>query len=329
MEVIFHTGRMDYLMGWQNCDYTQKADAMKKENSEDHPNAKCRTYFKDRVVWVTGASSGIGEQVCMELDRLGAKLIMTARSQEGLERVKAQLPSSGGSARVLPADLEELDGLPDLVARATSLFERIDILINNAGIGMRDYAINTALSVDRKIMTVNYFAAIGLTKLVLPGMLERGFGHIVAVSSMQGKYGIPRSAAYSASKHALHGFFDSLRNEIDTDVVAITILLPGIIATEITVHAMTGTGAKYMKQERSQAEGMPADQAARAFVRAIAARKEEAFVGGSEGNTLWMYRIAPHRVNRMMGQHPLRKLRELKKAFQLPHHRTGQKQQVT
>lgn len=275
-------------------------------------NRFIQEYFAGKTVWLTGASSGIGEQLAYQLNLHGAKLIISSRRAEELERVKGNMPGNKSDVHVLPLDLERTDQLPDAVAQASNMFGPIDILINNAGIAQRDFAMNTRFSIDRKIMEVNYFATILLTKLLLPGMLERKSGHIVVVSSMSGKYGIPRSSAYAASKHALHGFFDSLRAEIGTRTVALTVIIPGIINTGITRSAMRGDGTAYGKQERTQSEGCPPEKAALQMMKAIASRKEEAFVGGVEKATLILNRLFPRFVNKLIANHPIKKLRNLK-----------------
>lgn len=283
---------------------------------------KAKNYLHQKVIWITGASSGIGEQLALLLNQLDAKLIISARSETRLKKVKEAMTGDKTNVHVFPLDLECIDALPEKIIEAVSIYGHIDMLINNAGIAMRDYALNTSLEVDRKIMNVNYFATIALTKALLPGMLKRKSGHIVVISSMQGKYGVPRSAAYAASKHALHGFFSSLRTEIDTHIVPVTIILPGIICTEITKHAMRGDGSCYNKQERTQAEGLPASVAAAGIIKAIANKKEEAFVGGSEGFTLFINRVSPRLMNRIVAHHPLQALRRIKESLHFGNRQT-------
>jgi short-subunit dehydrogenase len=278
---------------------------------------KAKDYFQNKVIWITGASSGIGEQLSLQLIQFDTKLILSARSAEGLQGVKETMIVNKQNANILQLDLENLKALPAKINEALSFYGRIDILINNAGLAMRDYALNTSIEVDKKIMNVNYFAPNMLTKALIPAMIKNKNGQIVVISSMQGKYGVPRSAAYAASKHALHGFFNSLRTEIDTRIVPITIIIPGIIQTEITKHAMKGDGSLYNKQERTQAEGLPASEAATKMIKAIAARKEEVFVGRSEGFTLLLNRVAPKLMIKIIGNHPIKTLRSIKEKFHL------------
>jgi dehydrogenase/reductase SDR family protein 7B len=267
----------------------------------------------DRVVWITGASSGIGEALSYRCSELGAKLILTARREEALQRVNDRLPRLPGTACVLPQDLERLAELPQLTERALTCFGRIDVFISNAGLAVKDYAVDTRLDIDQKLMNVNYFAPTVLTKHLLPHFLERGAGQIAVVSSLSGKYGVPRIAAYAASKHALHGFFETLRSEVHDTGVDITIIVPGIIRTEITAHAVTGTGESFGRVEKTFRAGYPVDKAARDIVRAILARKEEVFVGGTERITLWLQRLSPWLLRRFIRNHPIKRLRRLKR----------------
>jgi short-subunit dehydrogenase len=266
----------------------------------------------DRVVWITGASSGIGEALSYRCSELGAKLILTARREEALQRVNDRLPRLPGTACVLPQDLERLDELPELTERALACFGRIDIFISNAGLAVKDYTLDTQLAVDQKLMNINYFAPTVLTKHLLPHFLARGAGQIAVVSSLSGKYGVPRIAAYAASKHALHGFFETLRSEVHDEGIDITIIIPGIIRTEITAHAVTGTGESFGRVEETFRTAYPVDKAARDIVRAILAGKEEVFIGGTERITLWLQRLSPWLLRRFIRNHPIKRLRRLK-----------------
>lgn len=274
-----------------------------------------RHYFKNKVVWVTGASSGIGERLCYLLGAYGAKLILSARNAEQLGRVADAINQAQGMARVLPLDLERTEELPDKVRESASFFGPIDILVNNAGLAVRDYALATHLDIDRKIMAVNYFGPVALTKAILPEMLARDTGQIVVVSSLSAIVGIPRASAYAAAKHALHGFFDSLRSETTSPNVYFTILVPGIIQTEITAHALKGDGSSFGRVELSYQKAYPAEQAAEDFARAIARRKQEKFVGGTEGLLLLFNRLSPMLTKSIIRNHPLKRIRQLKHLF--------------
>jgi len=168
-----------------------------------------------------------------------------------------------------------------------------------------------------KIMKINYFGPIVITKALLPHFKERDQGHIVVTSSLSGKYGVPKIAAYAASKHALHGFFESLRSEIAHSNIHINIIIPGIIKTEITAHALIGSGKYFGKVEKTFQTAYPVDRAAQKIIKAIRNNKEECFVGGTEGFTLYLNRLSPWLLRRFIRNHPIKKMRHLKKWFGL------------
>ncbi len=271
--------------------------------------------FLGKVVWITGASSGIGEALANRFSELGASLILSARREEKLKEVNANLPREPGRAKVLPLDLEDLTSLPQKVTQALLFFGKVDYFISNAGVAIRDFTLNTELHIDQKLMNINYFGPTVITKCLLPHFLERQFGHIAVVSSLSGKCGVPRLAAYAASKHALHGFFETLRSETFDKGLYITMILPGLIKTDITAHAVTGTGATFGRIEKSFENAYPVEKAAEKMVRAILRKKEEVFVGGAEVITLWLNRISPWLLRRFIRNHPIKKWRKFKKRF--------------
>lgn len=271
--------------------------------------------FKDKVIWLTGASSGIGEALAYELSGFGAILILSSRNESKLMKVKAQLPMNADKAKVLVLDLEKLDELKDKTLEAMSFFGTIDYFISNAGLAIRDYALNTTLEIDQKIMNINYFGPIIITKALLPSFIEKNKGHIVVTSSLSGKYGVPKIAAYAASKHALHGFYETLRSEIIDHNIQLTIIIPGIIKTAITTHALTGTGEKFGKMEKTFQTAYPVEKAAERIVVAISKNKEECFIGGSEGVTLYLNRLSPWLLRRFIRNHPIKKMRQFKNKF--------------
>ena len=198
-------------------------------------------FFDGKMVWLTGASSGIGEAVAYALAARGARLILSARRVEKLQAVQAAC-ARPDRHRILPLDLADPASLAAAVPQALAHGGAIDVLINNGGISQRAQAVETDLAVDRRIMEVNYFGTIALAKAVLPSMLERGAGHIAVVSSLMGKFSTPRRSAYAASKHALHGFFDALRAEVHHAGVRVTLICPGYVRTDISRHALTADG---------------------------------------------------------------------------------------
>jgi short-subunit dehydrogenase len=240
----------------------------------------------NKVIWITGASSGIGEALAYALARKGAKLILSARRKEELERVKGNCPANTqADVRVLPLDLAKTETLQLMAQAAIQLFGQVDILVNNGGVTQRSFAKDTLLEVDRRIMEVNFFGAVGLTKALLPHLLSRKSGHLVTVSSVTGIFGTPFRSTYAASKHALHGFFDSLRAELYKDAgesIAVTMICPGFIKTSLTLHAVTGDGSELGKMDEGQYKGKSPEWCAAKIVRAIEQRKEEVYIGGIE-----------------------------------------------
>jgi short-subunit dehydrogenase len=247
--------------------------------------------FQGKVVWITGASAGIGEALARALARQGARLVLSARNEGELRRVQAACAPA--EALVLPLDLAAPDTFEAAVAAVQAHFGRLDVLINNGGISQRSLALETALAVDRRLMEVDYFGPVALSKAVLPGLLAQGSGQIVVVSSLVGKFGTPYRSAYSAAKHALHGFFDSLRAEINGQGVAITIICPGFIQTGVSVNALTGNGSALGEMDEATAKGLPPAEFARQAVRAIAHQRDEVAIGGRETWGLLLKRLAP------------------------------------
>jgi short-subunit dehydrogenase len=243
------------------------------------------SYLKNKVIWITGASSGIGEALAYELARKGAKLILSSRRKEALEKVKGNCPAeTQPDIRILPIDLAQPAMLNLSVEAALQFFGQVDILINNGGISQRSLAKETSIEVDHKLMEVDYFGTLALTKYLLPHFLSRKSGHFVTVSSVMGKIGTPYRSGYAAAKHALHGFFDSLRAELwrDSKTIYVTLVCPGWIRTNITYNALTGDDSTLNKMDTTTDRGMKPQVFARKMVRAIEQRKEEVYIGGAK-----------------------------------------------
>ncbi len=255
-----------------------------------------------RVVWITGASSGIGEALTYELARTGAKLILSARRKEELERVKGHCnPNAIHDIRILPLDLSLSETLQVTTEAAIQLFGRVDILIHCGGITQRSLAKDTSLEVDRRLMEVDYFGAVALTKYLLPHFLARRSGHFVVITSVLGIIGTPWRSGYAAAKHALHGFFDSLRAELWKDKILVTIICPGYIRTNLTLHALTGDGSKLNRMDPSTDKGMHPKSFARKAVRAIENRKLEVYIGGRrEKMAIYIKRFFPALFSRIV-----------------------------
>jgi short-subunit dehydrogenase len=238
--------------------------------------------FKDKVIWITGASSGIGEALALALAKRGARLVLSARRKEELERVGKQTGLPELDLMILPFDLANTSNASALVAQVMNKFGRIDILVNNGGMSQRSLIMETTEQIDRLLMEVNYFAYVNLTKAVLPYMKRQKSGHIVVISSIAGKFGFYLRSSYSAAKHALHGFFEALRLETETLGIRTLIVCPGKIKTNISFNALAKDGEKHNKMDESHEQAMSAEDCAKEIIRGILKNKEEIFVGGKE-----------------------------------------------
>jgi len=260
--------------------------------------------FKNKVIWITGASSGIGEALTVALAAEGARLVLSAQRKEALEKVAAGCRLDSDHLLILPFDLSETSRVDSLTNLVIQKFDRIDILINNGGISQRSLTKETPLEIDRKIMEVDYFGQIALTKSVLPHMLKQKSGHVVVISSIAGKFGFWYRSAYSAAKHALQGFFESFRLETENDGIKTLIVYPGKIHTNISINAMTEDGTKHNKMDKSTEAGMTADECAKIILRAIRDNKEEVLVGGKEIKVVWLKRHFPKWFGRIIRKAP-------------------------
>jgi short-subunit dehydrogenase len=253
--------------------------------------------LKDKTVWITGASSGIGEALAQVCAKEGARLVLTARREDELKRVAALTGLADKDILILPADLYLFTQAESLARQIIDRFGSIDVLFNNAGISSRALAMESSIEIDRKVMDLDYFSVIALTKAVLPQMVKQKSGHIVVTSSVVGKIGTPLRSAYSAAKHALHGFFDSVRQEIIDDGINITIVCPGYIRTDVSVNAITPSGEKFNKMSRNQQKGIDPLVMASKMVKAVYRNKRELIYGGKEIIGIYLGRFAPGLLN--------------------------------
>ena len=256
-------------------------------------------FFENKVIWITGASSGIGEHLTYEIGKTEAKIVISARRAEVLEKVKnaCTFPQN---ITVLPLDLSKPETFAAAVEKITSDLGRIDILVNNGGISQRSRAEETPVEIDRKVMEVNFFGNIALTKAVLPTMKKQGSGKIVVTSSLMGKFGFFLRSAYAASKHALHGFYDSLRLEMEDDGISVLMLCPGFIRTDISKNALDSSGKKTGEMDENQDSGMKPDKAAQEIVKAIRKNKKEVLIGKGETFGAYMKRFAPSLFHKIL-----------------------------
>ena len=258
--------------------------------------------ISNKIVWITGASSGIGAALAESFAREGARLILTARNLEKLKAVREKCLNYTSECDIYAADLSLSSDIEQVVKKVNEKHNVIDVLVNNAGMSQRSLAKDTSIDIDRKLMELNFFGAVYLTKLVLPGMLNNQSGHIVAVSSIVGKFGFPLRSAYSASKHAIQGFYESLRAELAFDNINVTIVSPGRIKTEISKNALTEKGVKHGEMDPGQANGMDADACAQKIIKAIKSDKKDVLVGGKELMMVHIYKYLPALYNKMVNK---------------------------
>lgn len=255
-------------------------------------------HFKDKTIWITGASSGIGEALAYQLSEMGAILILSARRKDELERVRSGCKNDMIS--IVPMDLGDESSVRSAADHVLKTYPQIDFLFNNGGISQRGETINTPLEVDRRIFEVNFFGNILLSKLVGQNMVKRGSGHIIVTSSLVGKWGFYLRSAYSASKHALHGYYESMRMEVEKSNVFITLVLPGFTKTEISKHALTSEGKASNELDNNQDKGLTADFVAQKILEGVVKRKFEISVGRTEAMGLIVKRYFPGLFNRLV-----------------------------
>lgn len=246
----------------------------------------------NQVVWITGASSGIGEELAYLYAEKGFKTVLSARRIEELERVQSKCKEPS-KVLCIALDLAKSDVFPELAKQVIDAFGRIDILINNGGISQRSTAAETSLELDRKIMEVNYFGNIALTKAVLPYMIAQKSGHLVPISSLAGKFGFYLRSAYAASKHALHGFYEALRLEEEENGIQVSIICPALIKTNISLNALNAEGEKTNLMDEKQNNGMPAKLCAEKIIEAIEEGKHEVLIGNGEQKIVFIKRFFP------------------------------------
>jgi dehydrogenase/reductase SDR family protein 7B len=279
-----------------------------------------RAFLRGKVVWITGASSGIGKALAEHLRTAveagdGVKVVLSARTESSLAAVATSLSSgaasAGGGLRredvlVLPLDLAKLAHDAQLadaaVAAVVERFGHVDVLVHNGGISMRGAVVDTALEVDRRLMDVNYFGAVALTKAVLPLMLARKSGSILAVSSVQGKLPIAFRSSYTASKHALHAWMMSLRHEVrEHKDINVGVLSPGYVNTNLSLNALRADGATYGRMDASTARGYAPEFVARMVYAALQQRLPDVVLADVTARVgIMLYAIAPQLLDRIM-----------------------------
>lgn len=253
-----------------------------------------------------GASSGIGEALAKQCAAQGAEVVLSARRVEELQRVLAQLPNQA-SHLVIPMDAVDADNVNRAFEQVISIKGRIDWLINNAGISQRALIADTTEATDRKIMEVDYFAPVALTRKVLPVMLKQGSGHIAFVSSVAGLLGTQYRASYAAAKGAIHLWANSLRAEVAEQGIHVAVIFPGFVNTNVSVAALTGDGSNLGSMDDAQAKAMSSKAFAQKTLAALLAGEEYIVIGGlKEKVGVMLSRLSPPLMYKMIRRSKVR-----------------------
>ena len=249
--------------------------------------------FKNKIIVITGASSGIGKSMAIAFAKSEAKLFLVARSLENLELVKIECLNYCKYVEVYQLDVSkesDIQKFAEIISRSIS---KIDILINCAGVSQRSIIKETAIEVERKIMETNFWGTVNVTKSLLPFLEKSNKGNIVIISSLAGIFGTPFRGAYSASKHALKGYFETLRLEYDNDDIKILLVYPGFIDTSISYNSLTGNGELHRQNSENQKNGISPDECASKILEAIINGKKEIVIGGKETLMVFFKKYLP------------------------------------
>ncbi|XP_029413948.1 dehydrogenase/reductase SDR family member 7B isoform X1 [Nannospalax galili] len=242
---------------------------------------RTKAYVRNAVVVITGATSGLGRECARVFHAAGAKLVLCGRNVKALDELTKELAvsyASQGQAHkpfTVIFDLTDPGAIAAAAAEILQCFGYVDILINNAGVSYRGAISDTTVDVDKRVMEINYFGPVALTKALLPSMVKRRQGHIVAISSIQGKISIPFRSAYAASKHATQAFFDCLRAEMEQDRIKVTVISPGYIYTNLSVNAVTADGSRYGAMDKNTAQGRSPVEVAQDVLAAVGNKKKD------------------------------------------------------
>jgi short-subunit dehydrogenase len=260
------------------------------------------SFLSDKTIWITGASSGIGKALAQYAWKQGAQLILSSRRRDVLEKVREELGGDTTRIHIVPLDLANYTHLAHEVQNRLPELPPVDIVIHNGGISQRSSAEETSIEVTGRIMATNFFGAVALTKAVLPAMRDRKKGAFVVISSVTGKLGTPLRSTYAASKHALHGYFDSLRAELVDENIDVLMVCPGYIKTDISLNAVTGDGSRHNAMDENQEKGLDAGYLAQRIFYALEKKQLEMYVGGKEVLGIYLKRFFPALLARIVAK---------------------------
>ncbi len=252
-----------------------------------------------KTIWITGASSGIGKSLALALSSRNCNLILSARNAGALQEVKS-LCGNGNNIAVLPLDLNDHEGMNEVVDNAISLFGKVDILINNAGISQRSLIKDTDFSVYKKLIDIDYLGTVALSKAILPHFIQNQNGHYITVTSLMGKFGSPYRSGYCGAKHALHGFFDVMRMEHEKDGINVTLVCPGFVQTNVAKNALTADGSPQEQDDVATQNGVTPEYAAQKMIAAFEKNKFEVYIGGKEIKGIYLKRFFPKLLHKVV-----------------------------
>ncbi|HCE54429.1 MAG TPA: short chain dehydrogenase [Lutibacter sp.] len=256
--------------------------------------------FDHKIIWITGASSGIGKSLALALSKQQTKLILSSRNEKELNAVRNSCEHPE-NIKILPLDLENYTSLSGKVNEALALFGGVDVLFNNGGISQRSYAKDTSIEVDKRLMDINYLGTVALSKVLLPHFIEKNNGHFVVITSIVGKIGTPLRSSYAASKHALHGFFDSLRAEVYQNNIKVTLACPGFVQTNVSLNALTADGTPQNKMDSATKNGLTPEVFVQKLLKAVRQEKQEVYIGGfKEKLAVYIKRFFPKLLSKMI-----------------------------
>ena len=250
-----------------------------------------------RTVWISGASSGIGKAVAKAYHLRGDRLILSARRRDVLDTVRHDIGAT--DALIVPFDLSAPDGLSDLVEQTWDAVGRVDVVVHSGGISQRSLIIDTDASVDRTMMEVNYFGTLAFTRALLPHMIAAGGGHFAVVTSVMGLFSAPLRSGYAGAKHAMHGWFETLRAEHHDDGIRVTMVSPGYVRTSISLNALTGDGTPQGTMDNATANGITPERCAHIILRGIDRNRALVTPGKKEVLGYWLARYAPNLLRRI------------------------------
>ena len=245
-------------------------------------------YFKDKIIWIIGASSGIGAALAKQLAKQHARLILTGRNIEALPAIQKECVLSTKYCSLLAADITEESAVTFIAEQARKCYGRLDVVIFSAGVSQRSLAIDTPVEIDRKLMEINFFAPVVISKQLLPIFKDQQSGHIVIIGSMAGLMGFPMRTGYAAAKHALMGYFETLQVEHSLKDFHITIVNPGRIYTNISMAAITADGSPHNKMDTGQLEGIPVEECADKILGGIRKKKKHLLIAKGEKLLYWI-----------------------------------------